>query len=129
MTERHRIASKLIGIALSKEEFGGNTLSLMLADGFTQMAKKKSGFAGRHMSYQDYTPMASAKPFSRRSFNLVLKRYFFVTAKKALLEGRMAIKVTLRLNAGGFSFRWDVHPVELKFFDDTRQARATEQHI
>jgi len=60
VAERHNIASRLIIKTLSKREFGGKIIFTENGtDGLT-----RSGLAGT-CSQQDFTPMASIKPFSR----------------------------------------------------------------
>jgi len=77
VTERHNNAFKLIIKALNKGDFGGN---IFFKDTGSETQKaQKSGLTGT-CSQQDFTPMASTKPVSRRTSILLKTRCYLHTA-------------------------------------------------
>jgi len=123
VTERHNNASRLIIKALNKGDFGGNIM-LAVIESETHMAQKSS-LTGT-CSQQDFTPMASTKPVSKRTLILLKTRCYLHTANWNEENGLQRDIQTVHPS------RWDERLIEAKYCDDTRLeqqlARATELH-
>jgi len=128
VTERHHIAFRLIIKTLNKGNL--EETSFLLDIGWNTDGPTKSGLAGTS-SQQDFTPMASTKPFrlkvSADELRSCSRPDAISILPVATKNGHQRDIQTIHPS------RWDVHLIKVEYCDETRPeqqpARATEQHI